>query len=402
MQPGQQQAGPGTDMVPNGAYEITGLEDFDESDLRLPRLVIDHENGGFADSLNPEFVMPSISVIALGLVKQRVMWPALMTDDEGDSNPMCKSVNHSTGYPNMTSSDKRELFPWEASGWNPNDFPRDEQARIVLPCNSCRFKEWKSHPDGKKTWCSEQHAIVLLYAPIDDNAEFQQEPAMLALFTAQRSSINASKAFFAGMFRQQKPAFAFRAKWSLRKEQRGKNIYYTPLMTIVGNTDQEQWPNYAKPYIEVRDFITQPPRLGDDQQQAGVTGSSIAQNNQMGNGGGGGFTNTTWAPGQPQQGTVMNQQGQPVQQYQSTPQPAPVQQQPAVDPAYLEWQRMQAATQAAQMQQQAASAQVATPVQPTAPVLDMGSPFPATPTPPAQAAPSAPTPGRDEEDPLPF
>lgn len=380
MQPGQQQQ-PGTDVMSvydPAAQLVTGLEDFDESDLRLPRLSINHDEGGYIDSLNPENVMPEIQVIPLGLVKQRIMWPALMVDDD-NSNPMCKSVDHKIGYPNTTSTEPLELFPWDAAGWNPNQFPRDEHGRIQLPCDSCRLKDWKSHPDGKKTWCSEQHAIVLLYAPVEDGVTLQQEPSMLALFTAQRSSINASKAFFAGMFRQQKPAFAFKARWTLRKEQRGKNTYFTPLMTIVGKTEEARWPEYSAPYVEVRQFITQPPRVRDDQQQAMVTGASIAQQNQTVPAGG--FQNTTWAPSQQQPQVI---QAEPVQQ--------PVQYQQPVDPAYLEWQRQQAV---------AAAQPVATPVStPPSQLTEMPSPFSGQT--PVAAAPSSPTTGRDEEDPLPF
>src|ERR1051325_10827569 len=128
MQPGNNYGAPGTDLVQPGAYDpnVTGLEDFDVSDMRLPRLSIDHEKGGFVDSMNADLAMPEIQVIPLGLIKQRVMWPALMTDDGGDSNPMCKSVDHSTGYPNLISKDPRELFPWQATGWDPNAFPRDD------------------------------------------------------------------------------------------------------------------------------------------------------------------------------------------------------------------------------------------------------------------------------------
>jgi len=383
MQPNYGQ--PGTDVLPAGAYDpnVTGLEDFNASDMRMPRLSIDHEKGGFVDSLNPDNAMPEIQVIPLGLIKQRVMWPALMTDDGGDSNPMCKSVDHNTGYPNITSTDQRELFPWQASGWNPNDFPRDDVQRIVLPCNSCRLKEWKSHPDGKKTWCSEQYAMPLLYAPVDPSFTLQQEPTILALYTAQRSSINSAKAFFAGMVRQQKPAFAFRARFTLKREQRGKNTYYVPLMTVIGSSGQDDWPAYAASYTEVRAYLTQPPRVRDDQQQAGVSGAGIAQNNQMG-----GFQNTTWAPGQ---------QAAPAQT-------APVQTAQPVDPAYEAWKRQQA-QQAAPVQQ----VPVAQPVpQPQPSVVQatpvVGGPVVGGPISPAQPAPSSSTAGRDDEgeDPLPF
>lgn len=398
---------PGQEVIPvnDPANQfVTGLEDFDESDLRLPRLSIDHESGGYVDSLNPELKMPVISVIPLGLVKQRVMWPALMTDDNADSSPMCKSTDFQTGYPNTTSTDPRELFPWQAatSGWHPDAFPKDDVGRITLPCNSCRFKDWKSHPDGKKTWCSEQHAIVLLYAMYDPESPYNAPPSMLALFTAQRSSMNASKAFFGGMVRQNMPAFAFTAKWSLRAEQRGKNKYYTPLMTITGKTDPNEWPNYQMPYVEVRNFITQPPRVRDDQQQAAVTGQAMGQYNQNQGYQNPGFQSNTWAPGQqttPAQPVVI--QHQPVQTRpavevthhvtRNPAQQAPAQvqvqpTQPPIDPAYLEWKRQQEAATDAK------AAPTAEPSLPFAPPV-----VAATPSQPQ----TAPTPGRDDDD-LPF
>jgi hypothetical protein len=116
-----------------------------------------------------------------------------------------------------------------------------------------------------------------------------------------------------------------------------------------------------------------------------VNGTNIAQNNQMG-----GFQNNTWTPGQ-----------------QAQPQAAPVQQAQVVDPAYLEWQRSQAAAAQAAAQQQAPVAQPVPQAQPqpaATQVLNMPSPFAGAPAAPIQAAPSSPTTGRDDtgEDPLPF
>lgn len=358
----------------SGAYDpsVTGLEDFGVEDLKLPRLSIDHENGGYVDSLTPGVWYPKIEVIPLGLVKQRVLWPAAISEEKG--NPLCKSTDHSTGYP--SASDKREeQFPWAATGWNPGDFPKDKEGRTTLPCGTCRLKDWGSHPtDGKKTWCTEQHAVILLYGPEGS------PPNMLAIFSAQRSSINVSKAFFGSMVRRQVPSYAVRAQWGVTPQMRGKNKYYVPTMVAVGDTDQGDWAVYQQNYLQVRGHIARPPRVSDDQQQANVNAAQLGQQNQMG-----GFGGNTWAPGQQA----------PVQQ------PVVIQQAPAVDPAYLEWQRQQAAATAHQVAQAQAAA-AAVPVAQTPVTQSM--PFPPM-TPevalPANPAPTGPSTGRDEE-PLPF
>lgn len=367
---------PGTDLALPSDYDasVTGLEDFGVEDLKLPRLSIDHEKGGYVDSLAPELVYPSIEVIPLGLIKQRVLWPAIMGDDNGNKKPMCRSVDNKIGYPNTVSTDPLEAFPWQASAWQQKDFPVDSEGRTTLPCDNCRLQTWGSHPDGKKTWCSQQHAIVLLYAPEGN------QPSMLALFTAQRSSINVSKGFFATIVRQEQPAYAFTGKWGLTAQTRGKNKYYVPTMVISGRTSQTDWSVYQRNYLSVRDMITRAPRNGNaaNEQQANVSGQNVAAQNVNT-----GFQNQTWAPGQP------TQPAQPVQQQ-------PVQ--PAVDPAYEAWKREQAA-QAAQAAQQQAAAVVAQPAaQPTPPPVVTGTVV-------ETAATGMPFPGassgRDDE-PLPF
>lgn len=355
---------------------VTGLEDFGVEDLKLPRLNIDHEKGGYCDSLAPEIAYPKIDVIPLGLVKQRVLWPAIM-DDSTKKKPMCRSVDNSVGFPNTTSTDPLEAFPWQATGWNPNDFPKDTAGRTQLPCSTCRLATWGSHPDGKKTWCSQQHAIVLLYAPEGS------EPSMLALFTAQRSSINVSKSFFGSIHRQQLPAFAIRGQWGLTAQMRGKNKYYVPTMVASGRTDQGLWPMYQQNYLQVRGYVTRAPRSDDDdKQQANVSGQNVASQNVNA-----GFGNNSWAPGQPTQ-----QAATPVQPVQVA--------QPAVDPqraAFEQWQRDQAAQAAAP-----AAQPVATPAPAQAVVGTVVEPA-AMPFPSAASAPLTPVVGgaRDDEA-LPF
>src|SRR5690606_25228480 len=76
--------------------EIDGLEDVDASDLSMPRLQIVHEDAVWEDSLSNER-FESLDVILLGLIKQRVLWPSEMGEES--SAPLCKSYNHTQGFP---------------------------------------------------------------------------------------------------------------------------------------------------------------------------------------------------------------------------------------------------------------------------------------------------------------
>lgn len=366
---------PGNAVALPAGY-ATGLEDFDVSDLKLPRLGIDHENGTFKDNLsNMQF--ETISIIPLGLIKQRVLWHPVVPEGKNDSVPMCKSTDHNTGFPTVGTNDVTKDFPWAAAQWNPTDFPMNEEGRLTLPCQSCRLKDWGSFPvDGKKTWCAEQHTIALLYGP--EGAE----PGMTALFTAQRSSINASKAFFASIARRQLPAFAITARVTLTAQMRGKNKYYVPAFVETGLTEQGNWAIYSESYMSVRTFITQPPRLKDDKQQQQNTGN-IGQTNTIQ----GQFSNNTWVPGQPQ------------------PQP----QQPVQQPAYATQHQY---TQPAQPQQQyaqpAPTHPLPPPTHPLPPPPMTQQPAPQAPPPPVAAPPVQHAPAqagggtaRDDDD-LPF
>lgn len=316
MQPGSEVAQVQPDIE-------TGLEDFSSEDLRMPRLGIDHETGEFKDSLTG-FSTPQLSVVLLGLIKQRVLWPAQVSDDGG--NPLCKSTDNSVGFPTINARRPTDNFPWTATGWNPGDFQPDSDGRISLPCDSCRLKEWGSHPDGKKTWCSEQHSIPLLYAPLGE------EPVSMALFTTQRSSINASKNYFGGIVRQKMPAFAYYAEMTLRAQQRGKNTYYVPIFTMKGTTDESMWPSYSSAYRSTREFLRRPPMLRDANGNI-VDVNAVVQGNVIQ-----GQPMQAQPQAQPQQWAQPAQQQpqqwaqpvqQPVQPAQQQTVPAPVQQAPA-------------------------------------------------------------------------
>lgn len=290
---------------------MTGLEDFTAEDLKLARLVIDQKNGVFKDSLSgTEYA--SVDVITLGVVKQRVMWEANV---EEDSSPLCKSTDYANGYP--TTWDKAtKNFPWNAAGWQPDDFPKDDVGRTVLPCGSCRFKEWKSHPDGKKPWCSTQHAVPVLYAGEGE------EPYIQAIFTMQRSSLQASQAFFAGFMHKSMPAFSAKSRIKLTKLKRGQNDYYVPSLRIIEQIDQERWPELSESYREMRDFLTRPPVTRDE--SGAVVASTIASSNVIQ--AQPGFDNNSWVPA-----------GTPVAPQQQYAQPAPPVAVPVAQPVQQGW-----------------------------------------------------------------
>lgn len=293
----------------------SGLEDFTAEDLKLARLVIDQKAGVFKDSLSgTEYT--SVDAIALGVIKQRVMWQGSV--DDGESMPLCKSTDNATGYP--TTWDKpSNNFPWTASGWQPTDFPQDELGRTVLPCGSCRFKEWKTHPDGKKPWCSMQHAVPLLYA---DNGD---DPYIQAVFTFQRSSLPASQAYFAGFMQKSLPAFSSVCRITLNKLKRGLNDYYVPQLRVLGPTDAERWPELSESYRTMRTFLTRPPVTRDE--NGGIVAATIATDNVI-QAQPSGFGQTTWVPTAEPAGVlnVTPVQTAPIAQVPATPIAQPVQQ----------------------------------------------------------------------------
>lgn len=333
-----------------------GLEDFGPEDLKLARLVIDMDKGVLKDSLSgTEY--EKVHAITLGVIKQRVMWAANL--DDGDSNPLCKSTDFSTGYP--TTWDKPAAnFPWGASGWVASEFPKDDVGRTVLPCNSCRFTQWKTHPDGKKPWCSTQHAVPLLYGDPGD------DPYIQAVFTFQRSSISASQAYFAGFMQKNMPAFSAKCEITLKQMTRGKNTYYVPVLRVIGQTDQSSWPELSENYMTMRSFLTRPPVTRDENGE--IVASSIAQDNVIQ--AQPGFDNNTWVPAA-ETVTVAT--------------PAPVQTAPIATTVQTPIAQPVVVPPVAQVITQPPIAQVIAPQQPI-----------------ASSIPSGPAPVSDDDDGLPF
>lgn len=221
----------------------TGLEDFETTDMVMPRLSIDHGEAVFVDNLTGER-HEKMHVVMLGLIKQRILW-----DDEvkeGDK-PLCKSFDFRNGHPNEAT------FPWSAAG-----FDKDDAGDGTLPCDACALKEWGSHPKRDTPWCSEQHTFPLLQDIGDSNF------AAPAILSFQRSAIKASKSYLTGFARSKTPLYTVVTEISLNAQKRGSVNYATPSFARVGPTESDAWAEYAQHYRTIREFITTPPPAEDD------------------------------------------------------------------------------------------------------------------------------------------
>src|ERR1035437_1593745 len=126
---------------------IVGLEDYDPTiDGSTPRLQIIGPDAVFQDSQSGQ-QWASIRGVVLGRLKQRILWPAEMTDEKA-KKPLCKSVDFRMGLPG-------EEFPWGPSGFA-------DKTVTALDCGACPLKEWDSHPTRDTPWCSEQAVLPLL------------------------------------------------------------------------------------------------------------------------------------------------------------------------------------------------------------------------------------------------
>lgn len=249
----------GQDLALPSEFE-TGLEQFDQSDMTVPRLQIDHKEGEFIDTLTNERFSVLEHVILLGLVKQRILWPEHV--DEGDT-PMCKSADHSVGYPNTSDEIKREKrFPWADSGFRQADFEGDHPA---LPCEGCKLKEWGSHPDGKKPYCAEVYTFPLLYDP---HGNGQYVPAIVQF---QKTGLKKTKDYLSGFARGNSPLFVAVTKIELELNKRAGNVFSTPKFTKVGQTEQDDWREYSTTFTGMRKFLQAAPLGADDEGSGGAT-----------------------------------------------------------------------------------------------------------------------------------
>lgn len=251
--------------VPEGFDD--GLGDFDETDAAVPRLTIVHKEAMFKESLSGT-KYEALDLIILGLVKQRTLWS---TDVDEGEKPMCKSPDFENGFPTVDlklSRDKQ--YPWEKTPFSPTDHT-DADGVIKLPCNSCPLKEWKSHPNGKTPWCSEEFTLPVLY---DMSGEGDFVPALI---TIKKSGLKNLKAYLASFQRQRMPAFSVVTRVTLKAESRGQTDYAVPQWAAGDKTQGNEWEGFSSTYKGLREFLHAPPaRYDEDGNRIESAGTSSA------------------------------------------------------------------------------------------------------------------------------
>lgn len=259
-------AGAGSDVAIPDEW-ATGLEDVGVGDVVIPRLTIIHDQGRFKNNLsNEEF--ETIDAVVLGLVKQRVMWDAVVED--GDK-PECKSPDFEHGFPNVRDDiPKDKRFPWEKSNFNPADFPPENgiNGLVTLPCSSCIFTQWDKG-DWKQPPCAEQHTYPLVYTPDGGDTWIP------ALFTTQKTGIKPSKQFISSFAQTKTPMFTARTTIGLTLQSRGSVKYSVPTFRRTGPSERENWAEYAEQYRTIRDYIRTAPRPGDDEDEPVAPSSNV-------------------------------------------------------------------------------------------------------------------------------
>lgn len=344
-----------------------GLEDFGTEDRVMPMLRIDHNKNVFVDALsNEEF--PELNVILLGLVKQRVLWPAQMkADADGSEPPLCRSYNFQEGHPSppetFANGTTQERFPWDATQFEPGT--------EIVPCSQCPLKDWGSHPTRDAPWCSEQHTFALVIPQADGNM-------VPCLFQLQRSGLKPSRQYLSSFANANQPLFTVHTQIKLDQKKYGNNPFSVPSFSRSGAVDEELYPEFSTMYRSIREYL-QTPRRRDDEDVEDNLSTEVSQPAQA-------------APQQAPQPPAP-----------AAPAPAPEPQQAAPAPEQAPQQAAPAATQqpaqtpAAPEQAPAPAAQQAAPQQPVedtpqaAPAPSIGG-----------QAPSAAAPASTDDDEIPF
>lgn len=222
-----------------------GLEDIDSSDMMMPTLRLNHGDGVMEDSLSGE-TFDRVTAIPLGVIKNRILWPAEMGDDKAP--PLCRSLNFTEGIPDGDN------FPWKAAGFDRAKFEEGEN----LPCANCALKEWGSHPKTETPWCSEQWVVPMMLA------------GGPALFTLQRSSLKGIRAYVTSFARARQPLFVNYVKISLNQQRRGSVKFVVPQFAKGDATDEADHRDLADAYRRVRDYV-QTPRAEDAPSETKVS-----------------------------------------------------------------------------------------------------------------------------------
>lgn len=252
---------------------VEGLEDVDASDIILPRLQLVHKEAKFRDNLS-KVEYPELKLIILGLIKQRIFWH---DDTEDGDKPLCKSPDHEHGFPAVSDDlPKDKRFPWEKGNFRPEDYPpggaTSMNGLVTLPCQACIFKEWDKN-GWKVPPCAEQHTYAVLYLtnPNDPVEDHRYTPALI---TFQKTGIKPSKNYISSFMQAGQPMFTVYTTVTLNALSRGAVDYAVPSFKKGDPTDRDMWAGYGTQFRTIREFVRQPPRSQDDDEDFTSTPAS--------------------------------------------------------------------------------------------------------------------------------
>lgn len=235
---------------------VVGLEDVAASDIRIPRLKILHKEGKFFDPLTgTEF--PVLNCVIFGIVKQRVMWDS--TVDEGDV-PQCKSADHNIGFPNISDEVVGRLrFPWKDSNFDRAEFPEDENGRIKLPCERCKFAKWGT--DNTPPRCSEVLVMPMLYTTDPDEGSWTT-----ALLSVTKTGLKPTNRYMSSFVQKKEPMFGNYTEITLEQGSRGTVTFSVPKYKLGERTPVEDREEYGRQYLSIREFLRREPRTSNEDE----------------------------------------------------------------------------------------------------------------------------------------
>lgn len=247
------------DQIAVWSGDETGLEDFENSDLTMPRLVIDHAEGKLKNQQTDQ-MFDELIVVLLGLHKGRIMWGEL-SDGADNDPPLCKSPDTKHGFPNMDENlSVNKRFPWDAQKvFSPTDavplqLADGEYTLPQLPCKECHFKEWNTDPTGRKPWCSEEWTFPLLYQEPDDPDSW-----VPSLFTVRRSGIKPARTYVTPFAQKRSPLFMVATKVTLEMSRKGSVKYGVPKFTKYAKTDPAAHMDYFSSFKSAQEYLSRFP-----------------------------------------------------------------------------------------------------------------------------------------------
>ena len=243
--------------------DIEGLEDIESSDMTIPRITINHDEGVFVDSQTNES-FAEFDCIMLGLVKQRTLWPP--TPGEGGKPPLCRAVDFKTGAPDPAQWVEKHngISAQAASG-----FTFDEVEAGNLNCANCGLKEWESHPNNSTPWCNEQFTFPILRV-MDDGTT---APALISF---QRTGLKPCKSYVSGFKQARRPLYTALTRITAVHQKKGTVEYVTPSFSKVSDSDPSEHPAYSMALGQIREFITTPRTFEDATPAAATTPTTPA------------------------------------------------------------------------------------------------------------------------------